>query len=105
VTTIIDNHGSKLILSTKTFNPLVASSIRIDSFYEPEVGPSTQHFTISSNEQSKNIKIYIHKESWNKAKKLMMEPQNRTINSYDFLYQTRQTFSTVVRITDQELHA
>lgn len=63
VTTIIDNHGSKLIFGTKTFNSLVTSSIRIDSPYEPEVGPSTHHFTISSNEQSRNIKIYIHKES------------------------------------------
>ncbi|KAG0734644.1 hypothetical protein G6F23_012211 [Rhizopus arrhizus] len=50
VTTIIDNHGSKLIFGTKTFNSLVTSSIRIDSPYEPEVGPSTHHFTISSNE-------------------------------------------------------
>ena len=90
VTTIIDNHGSKLIFGTKTFNSLVTSSIRIDSPYEPEVGPSTHHFTISSNEQSRNIKIYIHKESWNKAKKLMMEPHNHIINTYDFLYQTRQ---------------
>ncbi|KAI9478253.1 MAG: hypothetical protein EXX96DRAFT_595657 [Benjaminiella poitrasii] len=90
VTTITDNHGSKLIFGTKTFNSLVTSSIRIDSPYEPEVGPYTHHFTISSNEQSRDIKIYIHKESWNKAKKLIIEPHNHTINTYDFLYQTRQ---------------
>ncbi|KAI7892568.1 uncharacterized protein EV154DRAFT_395939, partial [Mucor mucedo] len=94
VTTIIDNHGSKLIFGTKRLNSLVTSSIRIDSPYEPEVGPSTHHFTISSNEQSRDIKIYIHKEFWNKAKKkkkkLMAEPHKHTINTYDFLYQTRQ---------------
>lgn len=89
-TAIIDIRGSKLTLGTKTFNSLVTSSIRIDSPYEPEVGPSTHHFTISSNEQSRDIKIFIHKESWNKAKKFMMETHNHTINTYDFLYQTRQ---------------
>ncbi|KAI7893286.1 uncharacterized protein EV154DRAFT_537139 [Mucor mucedo] len=61
VTTITDNHGSKLIFGTKTFNSLVTSSIRIDSPYAPEVGPSTHHFTISSNKQSRDIKIYIHR--------------------------------------------
>ncbi|KAG2209256.1 hypothetical protein INT47_005548 [Mucor saturninus] len=55
VTTITDNHGSKLIFGTKTFNSLVTSSIRIDSPYEPEVGPSTHHFTIFSNEQSRDV--------------------------------------------------
>lgn len=90
VTTIVDKQGSKLVLGTKIFNSLITSSIRIDSFHEPEVGPTTQHFIMSSQEQSRNVKIYIFKESWEKAKKLMIISINHAINTYNFLYQTCQ---------------
>lgn len=64
------NKSEKLIFGSKTMNPWVISSIRIDdSKLAPEIGPSTKNFA-----PSKNTRIFVSTSSIQLANKILKGP-------------------------------
>lgn len=83
-----EDNSRKLIISTKSMNALVTSSIRIDLEVGPDVGSSTMEFT-----PSLDTKMYILSSQQEAAKKITTLDTVDSLYSHDILSQLRQVRS------------
>lgn len=89
-TTITDADGTKLVIGTKTFNALITSSLRLDTPFNPEVGPSAMSFDLNDSSKAKATTIFVKESAWKEAAEIAQNNNAASIAPYDLIYQLRQ---------------
>ncbi|KAG0754699.1 hypothetical protein G6F57_006219 [Rhizopus arrhizus] len=89
-TTITDADGTKLVIGTKTFNALITSSLRLDTPFNPEVGPSVMSFDLNDSSKAKATTIFVKESAWKEAAEIAQNNNAASIAPYDLIYQLRQ---------------
>lgn len=89
LTTIKDSDGVKLVVGTKVFDGLVASSIRVDKELLPEVGPTTSNFLLDKDD-AKMVEIYVEETAWLEAKAIAENETAQEVYPLNIIYQLRQ---------------
>lgn len=87
-----DVDGKKLNISTKTFNGLVTSSMRLDINHIPELGASTSAFDVDEH-AGRQVRIFLDAANVAFAAKLASNQLANNIHDYDHLQQLRQVRS------------
>ncbi|CAO3565325.1 unnamed protein product [Mortierella alpina] len=88
--TIADTEGEKLLLGTHSFNALVTSSLRLDSSCPASVGGSTSSFKLRDPQESKATRIFLDKESVEKAFALARDRATSYVSAFNKFEQLRQ---------------
>lgn len=92
VISVDDGDGKKLNISTKTFNGLVTSSMRLDVNQMPELGATTSGFDIDED-AGRKVQIFLDVANIELATKLAKDRHTNNIHDYDHLQQLRQVRS------------
>lgn len=92
VVSMNDIDGSKLNISTKTFNGLVTSSMRLDANIIPELGAGTSAFDVDED-TGRQVQIFLDAANVAFAAKLANNERANNIHDYDHLQQLRQVRS------------
>jgi hypothetical protein len=88
--TIQDSEGERLLLGTQSFNALVTSSLRLDSKEPASLGGATSSFQLRDKQDSAATRIYLDKESVNRAFEIVKNKNASFISANDKLDQLRQ---------------
>lgn len=74
----------------KKFNTLIASSLRLDAPFDPEVGPNVVSFDLNDSSKAKITTIPVKESARKEAAEVAQNNNAAFIAPYDLIYQLRQ---------------